>query len=609
MRNRFSLSSVPSLVIQGVVFIAAAGVQMLFWSKTWEPERGAIPIALVIAGLGISTAAGWVSGLVTRIWREQQGLQHRLEQSTGQMQTLKTFLSGSLRMDTELLAATNEEQVMDVALSVIAELTGARGASFVPLDEWGQPLPARIYGRLPNAALKAWTERLTASETRQTCRACKKHEALAGEACPLMDGPFTNVAGIYCFPMQRGERILGMLNLYLPGRQALGDELSVYLKGLLNEAALAVESIRLRTRETNTLQQVQMLRAPKTDLPALLAVLLEGLQQALEVEGVQIQTRGPLSGQKPPVRMESGDTSLFELPRAEDVRAQVLSNSQPCLPGSDQAACSDGRFVGFPLRMPDRRLVGLILLASHTPLVLDERRLGILQSVADQAALLIENELEILSLEYRTVIQERARLAREIHDGLAQTLAFLKLQAAQMQVYLAQGNLIKLEQVLKQNYETLAEAYLDTRQAIDNLRMTTVQGLAAWLEQLTLEFEATSGLKVERNFASIQQELSPEIQAQVMRIVQEALNNIRKHARASQVTISLREWNGDLLLEVRDNGQGFSPEEIPGLSQYGLRGMRERAELIGAEFQVISKPQQGTTVRLSLPERREETIQ
>jgi signal transduction histidine kinase len=96
-------------------------------------------------------------------------------------------------------------------------------------------------------------------------------------------------------------------------------------------------------------------------------------------------------------------------------------------------------------------------------------------------------------------------------------------------------------------------------------------------------------------------DLAPEVQAQLIRIVQEALSNTRKHAEAQQVWVSCHTVSGELVLEIRDDGRGFSPEDVPGPSRHGMRGMRERAELIGAEFQVISRPQEGTTVRLRLP--------
>jgi len=83
--------------------------------------------------------------------------------------------------------------------------------------------------------------------------------------------------------------------------------------------------------------------------------------------------------------------------------------------------------------------------------------------------------------------------------------------------------------------------------------------------------------------------------------VQETLTNIRKHAQACAVTIAAFESGGTAVLEVRDNGRGFSPEETQLASQYGLRSMRERAESISADFQIISAPGAGTTVRLSVP--------
>ena len=112
---------------------------------------------------------------------------------------------------------------------------------------------------------------------------------------------------------------------------------------------------------------------------------------------------------------------------------------------------------------------------------------------------------------------------------------------------------------------------------------------------------------MECNLEADELEFLPEISAQLIRIIQEALNNVRKHAHASRVIINLRKWDGDMLAEVIDDGQGFDPEDIPDIAQYGLRGMRERAELIGADFQIISQPRRGTTVRLSLPINIEET--
>jgi two-component system nitrate/nitrite sensor histidine kinase NarX len=88
---------------------------------------------------------------------------------------------------------------------------------------------------------------------------------------------------------------------------------------------------------------------------------------------------------------------------------------------------------------------------------------------------------------------------------------------------------------------------------------------------------------------------------QLIRIIQEALSNIRKHAFASQAWIEYRQQNEHFLVEIRDDGRGFHPDELPGVSKYGLQGMHERSDMIGAELSIISAPQEGTIVKVLVP--------
>lgn len=203
-------------------------------------------------------------------------------------------------------------------------------------------------------------------------------------------------------------------------------------------------------------------------------------------------------------------------------------------------------------------------------------------------------------LEYQAVLEERSRLAREIHDGLAQTLAFLKMEAARMQGYVAKGEVGSVDRTLQACYRTLSDAYLDARQAIDNLRRVPDEGFFDWLHVTATDFETLTGMTVEFSSQEFDYSFPAPVKAQLMRIVQEALTNIRKHAQACTVSISadMHEW--EVVIEIRDNGRGFSPADVQ-TSQYGLRSMRERAESIGAEIQVISAPDAGATVRLHIP--------
>jgi len=212
-----------------------------------------------------------------------------------------------------------------------------------------------------------------------------------------------------------------------------------------------------------------------------------------------------------------------------------------------------------------------------------------------------QNEELLEQLEYKAVLDERTRLAREIHDGLAQTLAFLKMEAARMQTYISKGDVDSVTRTLQACHQTLSDAYLDARQAIDNLRRVPDEVLGDWLQMTAADFKTLTDMTVDVTNVNLIHVFEPSVKAQLIRIVQEALTNIRKHAQSCKVTISAFERDGEAILEVRDNGCGFSPEETKSVSQYGLRSMRERAESIGAGFQIVSAPGAGTAVRLRIP--------
>lgn len=216
------------------------------------------------------------------------------------------------------------------------------------------------------------------------------------------------------------------------------------------------------------------------------------------------------------------------------------------------------------------------------------------------SALTEEMQSLLPQIEARAILGERARLAREIHDGLAQTLAFLKIEIGRAENMLAQGQSGQAARLLKDSARTVGDAYLDARQAIENLRRAP-DNLDDWLRQAAEDFEELSGLPVRADLRIVH-DFPANVQVQMIRIVQEALTNIRKHARAGSVRLSAREEAGETVIEVADDGRGFSPSDVAA-TRFGLRGMRERAESVGADFQVSSCPNGGTTVCLRIPTR------
>ncbi len=569
----------------------------LLWEKTGHP-----PLALLY-GLGAGGCAVLVAWLV-RVRQEKRNLADEYQELVSDLRVgreeTERRMALLMRLNHNLVHAQDEKAVMDLFLETMTELTGAIASSFVPMDDWGQPLSAFAYGNLPEAVMKAWAEHLVAKSVREQCQACQVNRALSTDRCPLLEEPFTEAFSIFCLPMRRNERLLGKLNLYLPAEGVLSEDVLAMVTGLLNQIALMVQSVRLRNQELTTLRQLQMLRSPKTDLAALLTGLLEGLRQALEVDFILLRTRAWERHQSG-LQLQCGQADWLSPGLLENLWRQALADPFPLEEAALAEAWPGSQVAMTPLTLPDEQVVGFIVAASEKPQAFNAHQKALWQNIAAQVALLVENERLVLSLEYRAVIQERMRLAREIHDGLAQTLAYLKMQTSQMQHALLKQDMTHLSELLKQNHQALSSAYMDTRQAIDNLRLTPQQGVMHWMERTIADFEEVSGLAVGRSFQLPDWELLPEVQSQLIRIVQEALSNVRKHAQASSAWVSLAEWDGDLIVEIRDDGRGFSPEDVPFPSQYGLRGMRERAEFIGADFQIISQPHQGTTIRLRLP--------
>lgn len=556
---------------------------------------------------------------------ELQVIQQRLHESEKQRREEERRLKALRQMYRGLVEARDEHQLMEVALSALTDLLGAIGISFVPVDEWEQPLPPFTHGQLPEPVIRAWAFHLTSAMLRTRCAVCRNLEAPAGN-CPLHPPEVGTTLRLFCLPLYtpvqangksspagQKEAAAGVLHVYLPPNRSLDNDTRLFLDSLLKDIALGYESARLRSQEMTTLRQLNMLNAPESDFASSLNGLLESIVQALETDFAMIRLRPARHDRISNLNIQCGnfgEMSQAEIDALADgaVREILSGEAAYSKPGSEPY------WIALPMTLPEGRILGVMITGANHPLNFHPRQQGMLQTVASQAALLVENERMIRSLEYKAVIQERARLAREIHDGLAQTLAFLKLQAHQMQTYLAQGDTARLARVLKDNHQALTEAYLDTRQAIDNLRLTPQEGLETWLERTLVEFENSSGLHVQRDIQPLsvqaEQVVTPEVQAQMIRIVQEALSNVRKHSHAEHVWIRLREWKNEIILEVSDDGTGFDAEDVPELSRHGLRGMRERAELIGAEFQIISQSHQGTTVRLVLPASlQEETLQ
>ena len=201
---------------------------------------------------------------------------------------------------------------------------------------------------------------------------------------------------------------------------------------------------------------------------------------------------------------------------------------------------------------------------------------------------------------------ERLRVARELHDGVNQVIAAAAMRLRRVQDTLSAQNPAASE-LLSRCHKLLVQALEETRRIARNLRPNDLDelGLNAACRNLCKELQARTGLAVKCQFARMNRLLPPKVDLGLFRIVQEALNNVEKHARAKMVRLRIAIQRQAIVLEVQDDGRGFNPA-APKVAKgreggIGLSSLRERATGLGGTCEVVSNPKQGTTITVRVP--------
>lgn len=234
----------------------------------------------------------------------------------------------------------------------------------------------------------------------------------------------------------------------------------------------------------------------------------------------------------------------------------------------------------------------------------DEARL--LTAIGHQVAIAVQNACLFGQVQNLATLEERERIAREMHDGLAQVVGFLSIKTRVIQQLVSSGRIEQAEKDLAKVQDIIQETYADIRQSIASLRTATEleKGLVEAIRETAADFTDQNSIPVELALTGESEVcFPPEAEIQLVRIVQEALANVRKHSRARKVWIRLEREGDEARLTVEDDGAGFDPSQVAGKRRrcFGLETMRERAESIGAQLDVLSVPGEGTTIRARFP--------
>lgn len=207
-------------------------------------------------------------------------------------------------------------------------------------------------------------------------------------------------------------------------------------------------------------------------------------------------------------------------------------------------------------------------------------------------------------LKSQAVSGERLRIAQEMHDGLAQVLAYVNTKAQVVREHLKQGRSGEATQHLDQLAAAAREVYADVRESIIGLRSAAAPetSMADSLRDYAANWEVESGIAVRLHLETDLQ-VAEGSELQVLRIVQEALANVRKHSRAQHADVRIEQAGRRVRITVEDDGVGFSPAELgrAEFPRFGLSAMRERAESVGGWFQLDSTPGTGTKVTIEVP--------
>lgn len=223
---------------------------------------------------------------------------------------------------------------------------------------------------------------------------------------------------------------------------------------------------------------------------------------------------------------------------------------------------------------------------------------------ATAAAIAIDNAHLNQRIRTLAVAEERVRIARELHDGMAQVLAYVNTKAQAVQAYLEKGNVEKGKAQLDQLARAARDVYKDAREGIMALRtgIQPDQKFEDALHHYLVRWQEQSGMQASLEVAA-DMILPDPSELQLLRIIQEALTNARKHSGADEVRVVLQQEGDWIVGTVEDTGSGFDPASRPRAEfpQFGLGIMKERAESVGGSIDIDTEPGRGTRVNIRIP--------
>lgn len=506
-----------------------------------------------------------------------------------------------------LLATDDWDEVKRLLVDTACQLTGVSRCAFLSYDDRRERLALEVAYGLSDEEVRLLQEALDSPRGTRVCLACRPRELKLGRSCPLLSAFPKPTPYLLCVHLAFGRQTVGFLILFLEDATRVSSDTIELLHSLAGEVAAVLAAIQARTRELS-----------------ILSVMEEATRSAFKVEDALARPLGQL------VEVVSASAGgIFLVDDWGHLRAAAQSGltaeEVETLRGWAEGAVREGRVIAqveeeaalerigqnnqavhavyaFPFLQEDRAL-GALVLAYAKPWRLSSRQVALLSAIAAQMALVVRNSQLVAALHSQAILEERARLAREIHDGFLQTLGYVKLQLHRATRWAAAGEHQRLQEELERLRDAVEEAYADARDAIIGLRAGIDGNVSpeALLRDYVQTFSVRYRLPVDWVVSGKKVPLSPVVTLHLLRILQEALSNVRKHAEATRVRVELRYETDAVVMMVTDNGKGLELTDGLAARSGGLRFMKERAESLGGTLQVTRRVPQGTCVQVRIP--------
>ncbi len=605
------------IVPLAILGMAALHQLALFALSAQIPVHYQFWLAIGLYGLTGSLAVWFVLDWVAKSVARQEEVEIELRAAYDNLAETHRQLLAAHDIGREIASAADIQQILELAARAPTHLANAKGATVVTFDEDTKRLNLDMAWGMSANYLKGLQQRIEAGIPSQRCETCQGLETHVSSDCPLFEGlqdlaRQDDIQSLVCLPLVRNEQRAGIISAYFPSPNGPPEEQLHLLNIVASGIATALDGIRLRSAQMETIYTIDHLTQTQQTLDNLLTQMLDASLSGWEAQsgGIFLYDAATDAWERWIQRGLGDNSGHPHLGLALNLAKDALQQEQPILiPDLSKYPIADPQSIkglksaaAAPLISGGKHLGALVMVARRTDRFL-ARQASFLSAIAHQAAMAISNAQLHTQVQQMVIIEERYRLSREMHDGLAQTITSMGWQLDHLKNLLEKEDYPTARQELSNIRQVTREVYMDVREAIDGLRLAGEHpdGLAGALAEYVKDFHDRTGIQADFRLMGEKCALSPETALQLQRIVQEGLTNARKHANAQHIWVQLQHTPHRIEMTIADDGQGFDPKLPRGRHHVGLSSMRERVQSLGGSFTLATSPGQGTRITVTTP--------